>query len=211
MIIQVEPDHVIIQQLNKWKESISFEDALLSSEVEDLHTFDADVNTKEIKRKVSAGYLNSVILPNCDVSCERYDVARNTQESGTNLVNLGFNGPFCEEITKSMQENFVIDGLQFSQCSGAFWYPPKGYMGWHSNADHAAFRMYATWVPEGHKSFFRYRDPDTGKVITSWDRKGWTFRLFECRKDNKTWHSVYSNTDRISIGFWYDRVRREEQ
>ena len=209
-IIRVPNTHPLINNLESWKTKICFQDALLSSETSGRHSFDTDLPNQEIKRKVSEGYLKTVILPNCDVSCERYDIAVSTEESGTNLIDLGWDGPFCEQITKSMNEHLHIEGLKFRNCSGAFWYPPKGYMGWHSNADHAAFRMYATWVPEGHKSFFRYRDPKTGKVITSWDRKGWTFRLFECRKDNKTWHSVYSNTDRISIGFWYERIHREE-
>jgi hypothetical protein len=79
--------------------------------------------------------------------------------------------------------------------SGRIWYPKNGYMGWHTNGDHPGYRMYASWSNEGGKSFFRYKEND--KIITSYDKQGWNYRLFKV----PIWHCVYSDTNRISLGF----------
>ena len=60
--------------------------------------------------------------------------------------------------------------------SGFFWYPPSAFCGWHTNNNCEGERIYFAWAPEDNKSFFRYRDPDTGEIITDWDKKGWQHR-----------------------------------
>ena len=76
------------------------------------------------------------------------------------------------------------------------WYPPNGYIGWHIDDDGG--RLYSTWA-EG-KSFFRYRHPHTGEVVTSWDKPNqWFFRIFAFDKENPLWHCVKADDLRISI------------
>lgn len=94
----------------------------------------------------------------------------------------------------------------FPQCSiqlsGFFLYPKGGgYMGWHTNSGAACTRIYLTHVPEGDKSFFRYYCG--GKYVTSWDKEGWNIRQFEVTEEDKDplWHCVYSDTQRLSVGF----------
>ena len=77
------------------------------------------------------------------------------------------------------------------------WYPKGGYIGWHTDGDGG--RFYSTYA-EG-KSFFRYMDPETKEVITSWDKPGWTFRAFYTDEDNPLWHCVGAMDTRISIGY----------
>lgn len=84
--------------------------------------------------------------------------------------------------------------------SGRTWYPDNGYMGWHTNSDNKGFRLYCSFVREPGKSFFRFRHPKTKEIVTSWDKDGWNFRLFRI-DDDLLWHSVYSETDRFSIGY----------
>ena len=84
--------------------------------------------------------------------------------------------------------------------SGRIWYPINGFMGWHTNSNNKGFRVYCTFAKEGNKSFFRYRNPETDEIITSWDKEGWNFRIFKIGELN-LWHSVYSQTDRFSIGY----------
>jgi hypothetical protein len=79
--------------------------------------------------------------------------------------------------------------------SGRIWYPKNGYMGWHTNGDHPGYRLYASWSEEGNKSFFRYQE--NGETVTSYDKQGWNYRLFKV----PFWHCVYSETNRISLGF----------
>ena len=77
------------------------------------------------------------------------------------------------------------------------WYPPGGYIGWHK--DGPGWRFYSTYA-EG-KSFFRYMHPETGEVVTTWDKPGWSFRAFYTDDDNPLWHCVGAQDTRISIGY----------
>ena len=86
-------------------------------------------------------------------------------------------------------------------ASGRFHYPPKGYMGWHTNSNMEGWRVYATRSEEDNKSFFRYYDIYKREIITEWEKKGWNFRAFQVKKGNPYWHCVYSDTDRYSFGF----------
>ena len=78
-------------------------------------------------------------------------------------------------------------------------YPPgEGYLGWH--IDQTGGRMYSAFA-EG-KSFFRYRDPDTKEIITSWDKPGqWSFRIFDFDEENPMWHCVKAEDLRVSTGY----------
>jgi hypothetical protein len=77
-------------------------------------------------------------------------------------------------------------------------YPPKeGYLGWH--IDREGGRLYSAYA-EG-KSFFRYRDPETKEIITSWDKPGWNFRIFDFDGENPMWHCVKAEDLRVSIGY----------
>mgnify|MGYP003657378585 CR=1 FL=1 len=83
------------------------------------------------------------------------------------------------------------------EISGVFWTPPNGYCGWHTNSNRLGERIYLVWAEEDNKSFFRWKDLDTGKIITKWEKKGWQINRFE----PPIWHCVGSYTNRISIGF----------
>lgn len=86
----------------------------------------------------------------------------------------------------------------FIRQTGKFYYPPGGFMGWHTNSNDEGYRIYLTWCKESGKSFFRYFD---GEIKTDWEQSGWNARLFEVRKDKLYWHCVWSDTDRYSFGF----------
>jgi len=84
--------------------------------------------------------------------------------------------------------------------SGNFWYPPGGYMGWHTNLRTPGWRLYLTRADEPGRSFFRYRDPVTGEIVTARDA-AMNARLFHVTPAAPFWHAVYSDTDRFSLGF----------
>ena len=79
------------------------------------------------------------------------------------------------------------------------WYPEDGgYLGWHTDAKGG--RIYSTWA-DG-ESFFRYRDPETKEIITSYDKPNqWTFRIFHVNEEDPMWHCVYAKDARISVGY----------
>lgn len=85
-------------------------------------------------------------------------------------------------------------------CSGHFWYPPGSYMGWHTNNKAAGWRAYLTYATKPGRSFFRYRDPRNGEIVTSLDGE-WDLRIFRVDPRAPLWHAVYSETDRFSFGY----------
>lgn len=86
--------------------------------------------------------------------------------------------------------------------SGRFHYPPKGFMGWHTNSNAYGWRVYASRAEEPNKSFFRYYK--NGKVISECETKGWNFRAFQVQKGQLYWHCVYTDADRYSFGFRFE-------
>ena len=84
--------------------------------------------------------------------------------------------------------------------TGHLWYPPGSYMGWHTNSRNPGWRLYINHAEEPGKSFFRYRDPRSGRVITSVDQV-WNVRLFRASIEKPLWHAVYSATNRFSLGY----------
>jgi hypothetical protein len=111
------------------------------------------------------------------------------------------------ELRRKLRE--VFRQRLVPQDSGLFWYPRGGYMGWHTNSSLPGWRLYITFTEETDRSFFRYRDPATGEIVTSVEA-GWGFRMFEVSDDDLFWHAVYSETDRFSIGYiLHQRSRRD--
>lgn len=127
---------------------------------------------------------------------------RNGSGRDKNLINLNKRPakplkPIVQELLEQLVGSRDHGGLK---VSGAFWYPKNGYMGWHTNLEAPGCRLYCSYAREPGRSFFRYREPETNIIRTSWDRGGWQFRLFRIARQ-PLWHTVYSETDRVSVGF----------
>ncbi len=91
-------------------------------------------------------------------------------------------------------------GCEVKHC-GFFWYPYRGFSGWHTNSNLAGERIYLVWSQEAGRSFFRYRDPQSRKIITHWHPSGWEIIRFGVVAERQFWHCVGSYTNRVSIGF----------
>ena len=110
---------------------------------------------------------------------------------------------------RSRIDDQVIDAIRITfslpaSCrvtqSGHFWYPPGGYMSWHTNSRSPGWRFYVTHAEQPLESFFRYRHPETHDIHTSLD-PSWGVRLFYVDARRPFWHAVYSNTHRFSFGY----------
>jgi hypothetical protein len=116
------------------------------------------------------------------------------QES--NMINFGslqITEKFLH-IVKEIYPNYSV------YVSGNFYYPPTGFMGWHTNSDAPCERVYITWTSERNKSFFRYKIG--GEIITDFDDEGLTVRRFKVDSGPPyLWHCVGSECDRFSFGF----------
>jgi len=103
---------------------------------------------------------------------------------------------FKTPIMKRYQEiaNFTVTGL--------FYYPPGGYTIWHTNRyDRIGWRAYYVKTAEEGKSWFNYKDRQSGEIHSIPDRSGY-FNMFKVTEelDEALWHCVWSQTHRFSIG-----------
>ena len=85
--------------------------------------------------------------------------------------------------------------------SGFFYYPPNGFMSWHTNSDVEVDHLYITFASQSNQSYFRYYDHVTNNIITEYDQKGFNVRFFNTPRQMPFWHCVHSKCDRYSLGF----------
>jgi hypothetical protein len=138
------------------------------------------------EHNISADSLMSVISGNVDVS------------NNCNLISFS-KLAITEKLIHVVQREFPTRTVK---PSGFFHYPKTGYMGWHTNSDSPGCRLYITYADVRGESFFRYKDIESGEVITDYDDVGLTFREFTVyEKPPYLWHSVGSNCNRFSFGF----------
>ena len=104
------------------------------------------------------------------------------------------------EMSRLVKALFRNNGILSVTSSGHLWYPPGSYMSWHTNSKVPGWRIYVNYAEQEGRSFFRYRDPDSGKIITLND-KPWNIRIFKISRDKPLWHAVYSETNRFSMGY----------
>ncbi len=109
-------------------------------------------------------------------------------------------GKVDEIVSDRLKKLFCESRRILISNSGHFLYPPGGFMSWHTNSQAPGWRFYINYCEEPGKSFFRYRNPETGEMVTSYDKE-WNFRLFKIDPVKPFWHAVYSETNRYSFGF----------
>lgn len=84
------------------------------------------------------------------------------------------------------------------------YYPSGGFVGWHTNYDASAYQVLFTWSKSGN-GYFRYRDNDTGEIVSIQDKAGWQCRHYyfgpEDEPENLCWHSAYAGEDRITLAY----------
>lgn len=82
--------------------------------------------------------------------------------------------------------------------SGHFYYPPGGFMSWHTNSDKPQKHVYIV-IADGDAGF---KYVENGAVVDDKDDIGITIREFDVTDTQPLfWHCVYSNCNRYSFGF----------
>jgi hypothetical protein len=170
------PNHPVISELNKMVEEIR------SSTVVDFISGRPDhcyLDHEQLQKRIKDDVDNSAYLRRFNYY-ENFDYTKIQK--------------YFEEI---YQEQVGVSDYLLVPVAKT-WYPRGGYLGWHIDKDGG--RLYASWA-DG-KSFFRYQDPFTKKVITSWDKpQQWTFRIFTFDAKNPLWHCVGAEDIRVSVGW----------
>lgn len=96
--------------------------------------------------------------------------------------------------------------------SGQALYGAGGSMGWHTNEDKPGLRIYCTWAEKANANYFRYRDPDSGEIVTLPEPQGWMVKSFYIPpRPRQLWHCLYAGSRRIGIGFAEFEFQRTDQ
>tara|TARA_A200000159_G_scaffold11809_1_gene9954 strand:- start:819 stop:1490 length:672 start_codon:yes stop_codon:yes gene_type:complete len=86
------------------------------------------------------------------------------------------------------------------------YYPPNGFVGWHTNWNACAYQIIFTWSEEGD-GYFSYYDRDRDEIITEPDVKGWQARWYRFGRLNEPkhhcWHTAWTNCPRFTLAFKY--------
>jgi hypothetical protein len=97
--------------------------------------------------------------------------------------------------------NFARE-LGAQQSALCAYYPPGGFIGWHDNRDAPGYTLLFNWSKNGD-GFYRFRDPETKKVVTFHDKPGWTCKTgWYGPGDGATFHCAMTNEPRWSIAFY---------
>lgn len=84
------------------------------------------------------------------------------------------------------------------------YYPPGGFVGWHTNWNAAAYQILFTWSETGN-GYFRYYDLKEKKIVTEQDKPGWQCRWYYFgrlrEREHHCWHAAYAGCDRITLAF----------
>ena len=84
------------------------------------------------------------------------------------------------------------------------YYPPGGFVGWHTNYDATAYQVLFTWSKTGN-GYFKYYDKVKDEIVTIQDVPGWQCRHYyfgpENEPHNHCWHAAYAGDERITLAY----------
>ena len=105
--------------------------------------------------------------------------------------------PPSQDVPTALNGLFAFSSfkdLYGESCKNALWYPPGGWMDWHTNSNSPGKRLYVSWSETGDSGMRWFSD---GEVVDDPDQPGWNVRSF----DTPQWHMVYAGCWRFSIGW----------
>lgn len=90
------------------------------------------------------------------------------------------------------------------QNSLTSYYPPKGFVGWHTNWNAFGYQIILTWSEEGN-GYFTYYDKENDEFVKHEDVKGWQARWYRFgRRDepeHHCWHAAWTECPRFTLAF----------
>lgn len=109
---------------------------------------------------------------------------------------------WMDYLDRLKNETATLLGAHTSALS--LFYPPTGFVGWHTNENCSSYQILFTWSETG-EGFFRYRDPITQDVVTLNDKPGWNVRAHYFgsadEPDYRFWHCAYTDCNRFSFAY----------
>jgi len=125
------------------------------------------------------------------------------------MVMVEKNPELYEDLAKSIRTEFTkILGCHSVALSN--YYPPGGFVGWHTNWNANAYQVLFTWSRTGD-GYFRYYDMNKKKIITEKDKPGWQCRYYyfgrEDEPEHHCWHAAYAGCDRFTLAYKFVNER----
>ena len=84
------------------------------------------------------------------------------------------------------------------------YYPPKGFVGWHTNWNAFGYQIILTWSESGD-GYFQYYDMQKEEIVRHDDVKGWQARWYRFGRidepEHHCWHSAWTNCPRFTLAF----------
>jgi len=119
-----------------------------------------------------------------------------------------------EHIFNYTKTDFIAD-LGANSDSVFLYYPPGGFVGWHTNQNNSGYQFIFSWSEKGD-GYFQYYDKQKEEIVRLPDKSGWQARYYHFGKDepDHCWHSAYTNVPRITVCVlfrWWDKPHMKEQ
>ena len=106
-------------------------------------------------------------------------------------------------LRNKVREEFTTEiGAMHAALSN--YYPPGGFVGWHTNWNANCYQILFTWSKTGN-GYFKYYDKQKDEIVTIQDVPGWQCRHFyfgrKDESDHHCWHAAYAGEDRITLAY----------
>lgn len=119
------------------------------------------------------------------------------------IANVAKKDSRFEKISKDMRESFRAE-ISAAACALSNYYPPGGFVGWHTNWNATAHQILFTWSETGD-GYFKYLDKQKNEIVTVQDEPGWKARYYyfgpKHLPDHHCWHAAYAGCDRITLAY----------
>lgn len=119
-----------------------------------------------------------------------------------------------EKIDDYARHEFIAD-LGANSSAVFLYYPPGGFVGWHTNQNNSGYQFIFSWSEKGD-GYFQYYDKQKEEIVRLPDKSGWQARYYHFGKDepDHCWHSAYTNVPRITVCVlfrWHDKPHMKKQ
>jgi hypothetical protein len=122
--------------------------------------------------------------------------------------------PKLEEVYNFSRVDF-ISNLGANANAVFLYYPPGGFVGWHTNQNNSGYQFIFSYSEKGD-GYFQYYDKQKQEIVKCPDVSGWNARYYHFGEDepDHCWHSAYTNVPRITICVlfrWWDKPHLKDQ
>lgn len=113
--------------------------------------------------------------------------------------------PEIFEPLKDWTKNQLVRIFGANNNSLTSYYPPKGFVGWHTNWNAFGYQLILTWSQSGD-GYFTYYDKEKNEFVKHEDVKGWQARWYRFGRYYEPekyhcWHAAWTECPRFTLAF----------